>query len=204
MMARSLRRCARLRAPAWLILTAKGEGRALAHVAWAALAGAALLLPEAGSLGWWSLPTLALFCGLALVALFDARYLLIPDGPLLLLLLCGLALLPWLEPAEIADRLAAAVCGFATLRLAELAYERLRGHPGLGPADARLFGLAGLWLGLAALPGCLLVACASALLSALIATRGRLLSEARRPLPFGPHLALGFWLAWVLGPFEVG
>lgn len=203
-MARGLFRCARLRTPAWLILTASGEGRALAHVAWLALAGAALLTPEAGSLGWWSLPTLALFCGLALIALFDARYLIIPDGPLLVLLLSGLALLPWLEAREIVDRLAAAICGFATLRIAEFAYERLRGHAGLGSADARLFGLAGLWLGLAALPGCLLAACASALLSALIATRGRLRSHALGPMPFGPHLALGFWLTWVLGPFEAG
>ncbi|MBY6242696.1 prepilin peptidase [Methylosinus sp. Sm6] len=185
-----------------MILFARGEGRSLAHVAWIALAGASLLLADAGSLGWWGLPTLALFASLALVALFDARYLLIPDGPLLVLLLCGAALLPVLESGAVLDRLAAAAGGYAALRGADLAYERLRGHAGLGPADARLLGLAGLWLGVAALPGCLLIACASALASALI--EGRAIASARQPIPFGPHLALGFWLSWCLGPFEIG
>jgi leader peptidase (prepilin peptidase)/N-methyltransferase len=200
-----LARCARLRAPAAMILTARGEGLALAHVAWVALAAGALLFLDAGALGWWGLPTLILFGALVLIALFDARYLLIPDGPLLVLLLCGLAMLPFLGPWDIVDRLAAAVCGHGILWLADIVYARLRGQAGLGPADARLFGIAGLWLGLAALPGCLLVACASALLSALIAARGRAaLAQLRKPMPFGPHLALAFWLAWALGPFEAG
>lgn len=184
-----------------MILLARGEGRALAHVAWIALAGAALLLADAGSLGWWAVPTVALLAALTLVTLFDARYLLIPDGPLLLLLFCGAAMLPVLEPGAIVDRLAAAVGGYAALRGADLSYARLRGHAGLGPADAKLFAIAGLWLGVSALPGCLLVACASALVSALIDART---IHGRQPIPFGPHLALGFWLSWSLGPFDLG
>jgi leader peptidase (prepilin peptidase)/N-methyltransferase len=198
-----LGRCARLRAPAAMILTARGDGLALAHVAWMALASGALLLLDAGALGWWGVPTLALFLALTLVALFDARYLLIPDGPLLVLLLCGLAMLPFLGRWEAVDRLAASVCALGVIWLADAVYARLRGRAGIGPADARLFGIAGLWLGLAALPGCLLVACASALLSALIASRGRA-AQLRQPMPFGPHLALGLWLSWSLGPFEAG
>ncbi|ATQ70140.1 prepilin peptidase [Methylosinus trichosporium OB3b] len=185
-----------------MILLAQGDGRSLAHVAWIALAGAGLLLVDAGSLGWWGLPTLALLAALALVALFDARYLLIPDGPLLALLLWGVALLPFLEMSAILDRLAAAGAGYAALRGADLVYARLRGHAGLGPADSRLFALAGLWLGLAALPGCLLIACGSALISVLLERRA--LVDAREPFPFGPHLALGFWMSWCVGPFELG
>lgn len=198
-----LGRCARLRAPAAMILTGRGDGLALAHVAWIALASGALLLLDAGALGWWGFPSLALFLALTLIALFDARYLLIPDGPLLVLLLCGLAMLPFLGRWEAVDHLAASVCGLGVIWLADAVYARLRGRAGIGPADARLFGLAGLWLGLAALPGCLLVACASALLSALITSRGRA-AQLRQPLPFGPHLALGLWLSWSLGPFEAG
>lgn len=199
-----LGRCARLRAPATMILTGRGEGLALAHVAWAALASGALLSLDAGALGWWGLPTLALFGALALITLFDARYLLIPDGPLVALLICGLAILPFLGRWDAVDHLAAGLCGQGAMWLADVVYARLRGRAGLGPADAKLFGAAGLWLGLAALPGCLLVACASALLSALIASRGRAIAHLRQPMPFGPHLALGFWLSWALGPFEAG
>lgn len=201
---RYARHCARLVAPATMILSARGEGRALAHVAWIAIAGLGYSLLDPVQLGWWSLPTLALFCALALITLFDARYFVIPDGPLLVLLSCGAAMLPLGDTHDILDRLLAAACAYAALRAVDLIYERLRGREGLGLADAKLFALAGLWLGLGALPGCLLLAVASALVSALVGAREGRLTHARQPIPFGPHLALGFWLSWSLGPFVAG
>jgi len=80
----------------------------------------------------------------------------------------------------------------------------LRGSEGLGAGDARLFALMGLWLGPAALPGCLFVAALSGLASALIMLRAKGAGQAPLALPFGPHLALAFWLAWAVGPLEFG
>lgn len=199
----SARRRAALGATAVAILTARGVWRALAHVGWIALAALAYAFLEPASLGWWAAPTLVLFGSLALAALFDARFLVIPDGPLILLLLLGLAMLPPSGDAA-APRLAAAAGGYGALRAIDAAYRLLRGRDGLGLADAHLLGIAGLWLGPAALPGCLLVATLSALVSALIAARDGALGDIAEPIPFGPHLALGFWLCWSLGPLEIG
>ena len=182
---------------------ARGEGRALAHVAWIAFVGLAVALVDFAQLGWWVGPTLVLFGALALAAVFDARYLVIPDGPLIVLLLLGLAMLPP-EGGEAWLRLAAAAGGYGTLRAIDAAYRLLRGRAGLGLADAHLLGLAGLWLGPAALPGCLLIAVVSAFVSALIAARDGAIGRLAQPIPFGPHLALGFWLCWSLGPLEAG
>ncbi|MBU3890270.1 prepilin peptidase [Methylosinus sporium] len=197
----SARRRAVLAETAVSIVIARGEGGALTHVGWLALAGLAVACFDFAQLGWWAAPTLVLFGALALAAVFDARFLIIPDGPLIVLLLLGLAILPS-DGGEAALRLAAAAGGYGTLRAIDAAYRLLRGRAGLGLADAHLLGLAGLWLGPAALPGCLLIAVVSAFLSALIAARNGGLAQMAQPIPFGPHLALGFWLGWSLGPLE--
>ncbi len=98
--------------------------------------------------------------------------------------------------------LAAAAFALLTFRAAAWTFEKARGFPGLGQGDARLFAIAGLWLGWAGLPSCLLIATLSAALAALIALRDGVLTDLRDPLPFGPHLALGLWLVWAIGPLN--
>ncbi len=186
------------------ILLGRSGAQPLTAAAWVSLLTLVALLAQSGTLGWLILPSLCLFAGLCAVALFDARYFVIPDGPLLFVALGGLATSLVTAPQESALRLAAAFVGFVALRAVALAYELLRGAPGVGEGDARLFAAAGLWLGVEGLPGCLIYATLSALLSAAVALREGTLENARAPLPFGPHLALGLWLAWVFGPLEFG
>ncbi len=149
-------------------------------------------------------PSLALFVTLAFVAVFDARYFVIPDGPLLLLAATGAATILASAPEEALSRLAAAAVGYGALQAIARGYEALRGTPGIGGGDARLFAVCGLWLGFEGLPGCLVYAVLSALVAAAVALRAGLLEHGREPLPFGPHLALGLWLAWAVGPIEIG
>ncbi len=200
--------CARRRralAPLALdILRARGDGRPLAPTAWAAAAALVWLLAHPSQLGLFLLPSAALFAGLALIALFDARYFVVPDGPLLFLAACGLATALIDAPEEAPARIAASVAGFAALKAVAMIFERLRGAPGLGDGDARLFAAAGLWLSFQGLPSALLYAVFSALVSAMIAIRQGELENARQPVPFAPHLALGVWLVWALGPLEFG
>jgi leader peptidase (prepilin peptidase)/N-methyltransferase len=158
---------------------------------------------QAMALGQFLIPSLCLFAGLCVIALFDARYFVIPDGPLLFLVLAGAATALGATD-EAAARFAAGMTGFVALQLIGLLYETLRSTPGVGGGDARLFGVAGLWLGFAGLPACLVYAVLSALASAVVAARQGALESARQPIPFGPHLALGLWLVWVFGPFEFG
>lgn len=171
---------------------------------WAAFLALFRLFAELGELRLFVLPSLALFTALCLVSLFDARYFVIPDGPVVFLALTGAATILASAPEEAANRLAAAAAGFAALRLFGRGYEALRGTPGVGEGDAKLFGAAGLWLGFAGLPSCLIYGALSALIAAALAAWRGLLRNPREPIAFGPHLALGLWLAWAVGPLEMG
>ncbi len=189
---------------AWDAICARGEGFALAPAAWAAFLGLFYLLAQPAEPRLFIVPSLALFAALCLISLFDARYFVIPDGPVLFLALTGAATILASAPEEAASRLAAAATGFVALRLFGRAYEALRGTPGVGEGDAKLFGVAGLWLGFAGLPSCLIYAALSALVAAALAVWRGLLRNPREPIAFGPHLALGLWLAWSVGPLEMG
>lgn len=200
--------CARRRrafAPlAWDAICARGEGIALAPAAWAAFLGFFCLLAQPAELRLFIVPSLALFAALCLISLFDARYFVIPDGPVLFLALTGVATILASAPGEAASRLAAGATGFVALRIFGRAYEALRGTPGVGEGDAKLFGVAGLWLGFAGLPSCLIYGALSALVAAAFAAWRGLLRNPREPIAFGPHLALGLWLVWSIGPLEMG
>lgn len=185
------------------ILRARGDGRPLTLTALFSLVLLCGFVAEAPP-PFTLVSGLGLLAGLCVVALFDARYFVIPDGPLAFLLLAGLASCLALAPQETGARLAAAALGFVALRLVALGYEALRGSPGVGEGDARLFAAAGLWLGFSGLPSCLIYGVLSALVAVVVSLRCGLMEDARSPLPFGPHLAFGVWLCWTAGPIEFG
>jgi leader peptidase (prepilin peptidase)/N-methyltransferase len=185
------------------ILICRGEGRPHAHVAWLALFAFGYLILQSAQLGEFALPSIMLFASLCVITLFDARYFIIPDGPIFFLIASGAVTMLLSDATEAPSRLAAAAIAFSALRLIAFAYQALRGAPGLGMGDAKLLAIAGLWLGLRGLPSCLLFAVLSALASAAISLRDGSLTSLRQPLPFGPHLALGLWLVWALGPLEM-
>ena len=161
----------------------------------AGLIGAAplLLLPPlpalvAALLGWILLQ----------LALIDFQRMLLPDRLTLPLLAAGLAVAavppPGVVLPSIGMALFGAAIGYAIFCVTALLYERLRGRMGLGGGDAKLIAAAGAWLGPLALPNLVLVGSLSAL--AVAVASGAL----RRPgmvLPFGPHLALAFWLVFM-------
>ena len=200
-------RCARRRrrlAPLALdIVFARGAGRPLAPAALAAALACVHLFSSPGEVGLYLAPSFALFLSLLLIALFDAAYFIIPDGPIGLLGAVGLATTLAADPAETPSRLVAAGAGYAALRLVALGYAKWSKVEGVGEGDARLFAIAGLFVGFRGLPGCLVFAVLSALIAALIALRAERLKDANEPIPFGPHLALGLWLVWSIGPLEI-
>lgn len=206
--ARFRRRARILASQAIAIFRLRKGARALAPAAAAFVGGLVWLGVEshafAGQFGGCALPTLALFACLSVAALIDARYFILPDGPLILLAIVGAAMrLSWsgfaLSPDFISS-IAAAAFAFALFRAIGWSFEKWRGYPGLGAGDARLFAVAGLWLGWAGLPTCLMFATASAAIAIAIAKRDGAIARLRDPIPFGPHLAVGFWLVWTAGP----
>ncbi len=144
---------------------------------------------------------------LLLMALIDARTFLLPDGLTLPLVLAGLTVTAWLDPGSLGAHALAAAGGYGALWLIAELYRRFRGREGLGLGDAKLLAAAGAWVGPAALPSVLFVGAASGLVAVAL---GRLLLRdiggreitMTTAIPFGPFLALGFWITWLHGPIR--
>ena len=140
----------------------------------------------------------------ALVALsaIDLRAGRLPDAITLPMVLTGPAaawVFGWDSPVW---RIGAAAAGFLFLYGVALSYRRIRGRDGLGLGDAKLLAAAGAWLGFQGLPAVMLWATGTALAAAAAAALlGHRITGASR-MPFGPFLALGFWLVWLYGPLS--
>jgi leader peptidase (prepilin peptidase)/N-methyltransferase len=164
---------------------------------WAVLALLALAVPAtlymtvglsvAGCLLGWAL--------LALAAI-DIAHFILPDALTLPLIAAGLTLtIP--DLAQLQSHALGAAIGFLAFAGINLAYRALRGRDGLGLGDAKLLAAAGAWLGWPALPPVVLLAALTALVwIGLAALRGKK-AELTTRVPFGPFLALGFWISWL-------
>lgn len=142
-------------------------------------------------------------CGLGwtLLALswIDCTEFLLPDVLTLPLLLAGLTLTLVREPDALTDHCVAAALAYLSFQAMAFGYRRLRGRDGLGGGDAKLIAAVGAWCGLLALPIVVLGSALLGLLAALaLALTGRTIRLTTR-LPFGPCIALAFWVVWVHG-----
>lgn len=149
-----------------------------------------IVLPLTCVLGWT----------LVALAACDAMTYRLPDMLILPLIVVGLALSWWLPEGDIMGHVIGALAGFAIFALIAFAYERARGHEGLGLGDAKLAAASGAWLGWEALPSVILVGAVGGLLFVAVryATRGR--DALGSPVPFGVPLCFAFWLTWLYGP----
>lgn len=158
---------------------------------WAALAQPAPLAAALTALLGWQL---------LLIAVIDAEHFRLPDQLTLPLLATGGLAAVLLDHTAPLDAVIGAAVGFAGLWLLAFAYRRLRGRDGLGDGDPILLAAGGAWVAWIGLPSVLLWASAAGL--SFVAARllvGRKVSGEDR-LPFGPCLAAGVWLTWMLGP----
>ena len=168
---------------------------ALPAIELAALAVAASAAWAADGARFWA--GLGLGWTLLCLAWIDARTLRLPDALTLPLgaagLLLGFAGVLGPLPAQVVG----AVLGFGLLAALDAAYRRLRGRPGVGRGDAKLLGAVGAWLGPGGLGPTVLVAALVGLAAAVLAPGG-----ARRDarIAFGPCLALGAWVVWLVEP----
>lgn len=200
--AASRRRSKRLAALARDALFGAPAVRYLTPLAWAMIVGLGYFLGHVREFGGYAWATPALFLGLLSIALFDARYLIIPTCQAVMLAMVGLVTAALIDFDAIGARVLAGVVAFGLLRAVGFIYGRMRGVDGLGLADADLLAAGAVWVGFDGLGATLLYAVASALLSAAIMrAQGQKLSR-RSALPFGPHLAAGIWLVWIFGPLE--
>ncbi len=169
------------------------ELAALGTAIWAASVHAGWLLLASCALGW----------ALLALAAIDARRLLLPDALTLPLIPAGLVTIYAIGPDAIWAHALGAAAGWALFVGIDRLYLWLRGRSGLGRGDAKLLAGAGAWVGLAGLPSVVLLASVTALgWAAVAALRGGRL-RAGKVVPFGPFIALGFWVVWLYGPLRL-
>ncbi len=142
-------------------------------------------------------------CGLGWTLLtltwIDCSSFLLPDVLTLPLLLAGLAYTFGSVPEELTDHCIAAVFAYLAFEGLAFAYRWLRGREGLGGGDAKLIAAAGAWCGLALLPFVVLGSAIVGLLAALGMVLNGQAVTSRTRIPYGPCIALVFWLAWLYG-----
>lgn len=135
---------------------------------------------------------------LLLIATVDLEHLWLPDRLTLPLLATGLMAAALIEPHTIAAATLGAIIGFVAMWSFGFVYRQLRGRDGLGGGDPILFAAGGAWVGWQDLPLSLLIASLAAI-SLLVARRmsGHAVTADYRA-SFGPPLAVGFWITWIL------
>jgi leader peptidase (prepilin peptidase) / N-methyltransferase len=138
-----------------------------------------------------------LACILLMIAAVDALTFRIPDLLSLPLIAIGLAA-GAIAGADLGDRVIGAALGFLVLAALAWAYRALRGREGLGLGDAKLLAAGGAWVGWQALPTILLLAAGGGLLMAAVAVLRRGREALAEAFAFGPALAGGVWVAWLL------
>ena len=146
-----------------------------------------------------------------LVALsaIDVDHQLLPDDITLPLLWIGLllSLAPTLPefalPVEPRASIIGAVVGYLSLWSVYKAFKWITGKEGMGYGDFKLFAALGAWMGWQMLLVILLIAAFSGAVVgiSLIALRGR---DRNIPIPFGPYLAAGGWIALMWGDVLIG
>jgi leader peptidase (prepilin peptidase)/N-methyltransferase len=167
------------------------EIAALGVAVWAAVALPDPLLIWAGCLLGWSL------LGASII---DSRHLTLPDSLVLPLIPAGILLHAWLAVDAWIDHLMGASIGFVLFAAISITYRVLRRREGLGLGDAKLLAAAGAWVGWVGLPSVVLLGAVFGLATGLaLRMTGRDVGRVTE-LPFGPALALAFWLVWLYGP----
>ncbi len=133
----------------------------------------------------------------------DALHYLLPDALTLSLLLLGFVLRVALSPFAWFDAVTegalGALLGYMILWLPYALYLRWRGIAGLGLGDCKLMAGIGVWLGVVNIPTVLMLACAGALVCALVWAWRAQCSARNLKIPFGPFLAAGAALMWFFG-----
>ena len=153
--------------------------------------------------GWLAWASAGLGWTLLALAVIDQRHMTLPDALNLPLIPAGLVVAALTPSGALADHLAGAAAGAASLGAVAWAYERATGRDGLGLGDVKLFAAAGAWVGWLGLPSVLLIGAASGLAAACTLRWIKGSDGPSEPVAFGPYLALGLWITWLYGPVNV-
>ena len=156
----------------------------------------------AAKLGLWNQPiylTVILLVVLLWLSWFDLTEMRLPDFLTLPLIAAGLTWAVFVTHQPVPAAIGA-VAGYIMIWGLGVFWQKVRGQQGIGLGDAKLLAASGAWLGWVGLPFALMIASATGLLVAGLMSLGmRRQIEFSSAIPFGPFLALGFWVTWSFG-----
>lgn len=144
----------------------------------------------------------ALLLTWSLIALsgIDFDHQLLIDDITLPLLWLGLVFNLWGTFTSLDSAVIGAISGYGILWLVFHAFRLLTGKLGMGHGDFKLTAALGAWLGWQMIPIIILAASLSGtVIGVLMIVLAR--HEKDKPIPFGPYLAMGGWLAMLWGPW---
>ncbi len=159
---------------------------------------AVVVLVELGP-GWPAAAAIVFSWMLLAGAVIDLRTTLLPDDITLPLLWLGLlASVAGLGFATPVDAIIGAALGYGLLWGLYQVFRLLTGKEGMGYGDFKLLAALGAWTGWQGLPVTILLSSAvgAGVGIAMIALQGR---DRAAPIPFGPFLAAGGWIALLWG-----
>jgi leader peptidase (prepilin peptidase)/N-methyltransferase len=166
-------------------------------------AATALLYVLVVAVAWDNVTDIAL--GVALVSLLVPATLIdldvrrIPNTLTAPFAVAAVVVLAALDPGRLPEHLIAGVAAFAFFYLAAVA------RPGgMGMGDVKLAGVLGLYLGRAVAPGIFFALVSGIVIGAGVMARVGVAEGRRTKIPFGPFLALGGLLAFLIGDGLVG
>ena len=145
----------------------------------------------------------ALFGGALIVivlvmALIDCCKMILPDWLNVILAATGLSQAVVIAKPGLIDAALGALFALALMWTVAALFRRYRGIDGLGFGDVKFSAAAGFWLGWEGVAPMLLVASCSALLFVVLASWRQRKVERTARLPFGPFLAFGTAVCWLL------
>jgi len=103
----------------------------------------------------------------------------------------------WLSDGDIQGRIIGAVLGYCVFVAIEITFKKMRGKDGLGRGDAKLLAGGGAWVGWSGLPFIVLIGSGMGLVAALFPSFRK-----SGKVPFGPFLAIGIFIVWVVFNFQ--
>lgn len=148
--------------------------------------------------GWQTGMLLILSWGLLAMSVIDTDHQLLPDVLVFPLLWLGLIVNSFDLFVSLHNALWGAVAGYLSLWSVYWLFKLLTGKDGIGYGDFKLLAMLGAWGGWQILPMTILL---SSLLGAVLGLIVLRLRKARTsiPIPFGPFLATGGWIALLWG-----
>jgi len=139
--------------------------------------------------------------GLLALTIFDIRHFLLPNFLTGGLFVAGLGFTLWLDPGAVLVRGLSGIAGFAIVAGAAVLYRHWRGRDGLGGGDAKLVGVAGVWLGPAAIGPLLFLSAVLALFMLLLGGLFGRSVDRNTVVPFGAFLCPVLFALWCAQSF---